>query len=264
MSVDESSAVFPRSNLSRDDYEDWKRMNKSFSSIDVYTGTGYLLRTSSGAEPVPAARVSDGFFRTLGVKPMLGRDFLPGEDRPGKPKIVMLTYGTWLKRFGGRNDVVGQSVTLSGDAYTIVGVLPREFAFAPRGNAEFWTPLLDKNGCEQRRSCHNLDGIGTTARWRDDAGAHCEEMKAIAAQLAKQYPDSNQGQGASVIPLSELIVGQRAADSADAAGRRGTAAADRVRECGEPAAGAVREPATRDCGARRAGCNADCDWCGSL
>ncbi len=207
MAVDESSAMFPSSNLSREDYEDWKRMNRSFSSLEVYTGTGYLLRTPSGAEPVPAARASDGFFRTLGVKPMLGRDFLPGEDRPGQAKIVILTYGTWLKRFGDRADVIGQSVTLSGDSYTIIGVLPREFSFAPRGDAEFWTPLLDKNGCEQRRSCHDLDGVG---RLRDGVTvkAALDEMKAIAAQLANQYPASNQGQGASVLPLSELIVGQ--------------------------------------------------------
>lgn len=207
MSVDENSAMFPRSNLSRDDYEDWKRLNRSFSAIEVYTGMGYLLHTASGTEPVPGARVSDGFFRTLGVKPMLGRDFLPGEDRPGQSKIVILPYGTWLKRYGGRNDVIGQSVTLSGDAYTIVGVLPREFSFAPRGNAQFWIPLLDKNGCEQRRSCHNLDGIG---RLRDGVSpaAALEEMKAIAAQLEKQYPGSNHGQGASVFSLSELIVGQ--------------------------------------------------------
>jgi len=160
MAIDERSASFPRSNLSREDFEDWKRMNKSFQAIEAYTGTGYLLSTPSGAEPIPAARVSDGFFRTLGVKPMLGRIFLPGEDRPGQAKIVLLSYGTWLKRFGGRKDIVGQSVDMSGDAYTIVGVLPREFAFGPRGNAEVWTPLLDKNGCEQRRSCHNMDGIG--------------------------------------------------------------------------------------------------------
>ncbi len=206
MSVDESSANFPHANQSRDDYEDWKRLNRSFSSLEVYGGTGYLLHMGSTTEPVPAARVSDGFFRTLGVKPMLGRDFLPGEDQPGKPKIAMLTYGTWVKRFGSRRDVIGQAVSLNGDSYTIVGVLPREFAFGPRGNAEFWTPLLDKNGCEQRRSCHNLDGIG---RLRDGVTMQAAQadLQAIATQLARQYPASNQGQGASVIPLSELIVG---------------------------------------------------------
>ena len=206
MAVDEMSATSPRTNLSRADYEDWKRLNHSFSSLDAYGGMGYLLSTPSGAVPVPAARVSDGFFSTLGVKPMLGRGFLPGEDQPGKPKIIVLTYGTWLKRFGGRRDVVGQSVSLSGDSYTIVGVLPREFAFAPRAIAEFYVPLLEKNGCEQRRSCHNLFGVG---RLRDGVTmlAAREEMQSIAAQLAKQYPGSNQGQGASVVPLSEIIIG---------------------------------------------------------
>ncbi len=206
LSVDESAAVFPRSNLSRDDYDDWKRMNRSLSSLDVYTGTGYLLRTASGPVPVPAARVSDGFFSTLGAKPMLGRLFLPGEDIPGKPKIAILTYSTWLKRFGGRSDVVGQSVNLSGADYTIVGVLPRTFEFAPRRDSEFWVPLLDKSGCEKRRSCHNLDGVG---RLRDGITIEAAraEMEGIAAQLAKQYPGSNQGQGASVLPLAEIIIG---------------------------------------------------------
>ena len=218
----------------------------------MYGGTGYLLRTSSGTVPVPAARVSDGFFGTLGVKPMLGRDFLPGEDLPGKPKIAMLTYGTWVKRFGARRDVVGQAVSLNGESYTIVGVLPREFAFGPRGNAEFWTPLLDKNGCEQRRSCHNLDGIG---RLRDGVTMQAAQadLQAIATQLARQYPGSNQGQGASVIPLSELIVGNVRPILLTLLSGRGSAAADCLRECREPAAGAVREPQARDCGERRAG-----------
>ena len=80
LSVDESAALNPRSNLSYADYQDWKRLNKTLSSFDVFTGMGYLLRGPSGIEPVPAARVSDGFFSTLGVQMMLGRAFLPGED----------------------------------------------------------------------------------------------------------------------------------------------------------------------------------------
>ena len=72
----------------------------------------------------------------------------------------MLSYGTWMKRFGGRRDVIGESISLSGEAYSVVGVLPRSFSFSPRASAELWVPLLDKSGCEARRSCHNLDGVG--------------------------------------------------------------------------------------------------------
>jgi predicted permease len=205
--VDESAPAFPRTNISRADYEDWKRMNSSLSSFDVYTGTGFLLRMGTVSEPITAVRVSDGFFHTLGVQPMLGRDFHAGEDKPGGAKVAILSYGTWMERFGGRSDVIGQTVSLSGDEYTIVGVLGKNFAFAPRGGAEFWVPLLEKSSCEQRRSCHNLDGV---ARLRDgvtvaQAGA---DLKKVAAQLAAQYPDSNTGQGANVQPLAELIVGQ--------------------------------------------------------
>jgi macrolide transport system ATP-binding/permease protein len=206
VAVDERAVVFPRSNLSYPDYLDWKRMNKSLSALDVYTSMGYLLSTPSGTEPVQGTRVSDGFFSTLGVRPVLGRVFLPGEDQAGRAKIVMLSYGSWLKRFGARRDIVGQSVNLSGDNWTIVGVLPREFAFAPRGDSEFWTPILDPSGCEKRRSCHDLDGIG---RLRDGVTmeAALADLSGIAKQLEKQYPDSNRDQGASVEPLSELIVG---------------------------------------------------------
>ena len=207
VSVDESETLLPRSNLSRDDYEDWKRLNSTLTSLDVYGGTGFLLRTGSLSEPTPAARVSDGFFRTLGVAPMLGRDFRSGEDRPGQPKIAILSYGTWMKRFGGRRDLIGESISLTGEAYTVVGVLPRNFAFAPRASAELWVPLLDKTGCEKRRSCHNLDGVG---RLRNGVTveAASADLKTIAAQLALQYPGSNKGQSASIVPLSEIVVGK--------------------------------------------------------
>ena len=91
----------PRWPLSYPDYLDWQRLNKSFSSLDVYDGTGYLLRTPTGAEQVQAERVSGGFFQTLGVRPMLGRDFHADENRPGGPDVLLLSYGTWLHRFGG-------------------------------------------------------------------------------------------------------------------------------------------------------------------
>jgi len=205
--VTESAATIPRANLSRYDFDDWKRMNSTLSSFAAVGGTGFLLHQGSITEPVPAARVSDSFFRTLGVTMLLGRDFLPGEDQPGRAKIAILPWGTWQKRFGGRSNVIGQSVSLDGNAYTIVGVLPRDFSYFPRANAQFWIPLLDPlGGCETRRSCHNLDAV---ARLRDGVtlDAARKDMQNIAAQLERQYPDSNRNQGAFVASLREIFFG---------------------------------------------------------
>jgi macrolide transport system ATP-binding/permease protein len=203
--VTESAAMIPRANLSYPDYLDWKRFNHVFSSIDVYGGTGYLLRTAAGTEPVPGMRVSDGFFRTLGIAAALGRDFYAGEDLPAAPKTVILSYATWQKRFGGRKDVIDETVTLSGIPHTIVGVLPQNFQFASGENAEFWTTLHASDQCALRRSCHNLNGIG---RLKDGVSVQTAlaDMKTIARQLEMQYPADNRGQGAFVAPLSEEIV----------------------------------------------------------
>ncbi len=100
--VTESVALFPRANLSYPDYLDWKKLNHVFSSLDVYSGAGCVLSTPTGAVPVPAVRVSDGFFRTLGIHLAMGRDFYAGEDLPAAPNTVILSYATWQKRFGGR------------------------------------------------------------------------------------------------------------------------------------------------------------------
>ena len=204
--VNERAAMFPRSNLSYQDYVDWKKMNKVFSAMEVYTGNGYLLSTPTGTEPVPSARVSDGFFRVLGVKPVLGRDFYAGEDQPGAAETVILSYDTWQSRFGGRKDVIGQTVKLSGIPNTIIGVLPASFQFAPQGKAEFWATLRTLTSCEKRRSCHNLYGV---ARLKDGVTVQeaLADMTGVAKQLERQYPGSNRDQGASVMPLYEEIVG---------------------------------------------------------
>lgn len=204
--VTESTPEFPRANLSYLDYQDWKRFNTVFRSMAAYTGDGFLIGTPTGAEPTHAARVGSGFFQTLGVNPLIGRDFSVNEEAPGGPHVVMLNYGTWQQRFGGTRDVVGQPVVLSGEAYTIIGVLPANFHFAPLGATEFWTTINPSSSCAIRRSCHNLYGV---ARLKDGVSINSAlaNMTAIAKRLEEQYPDSNRGQGASVIPLSATIAG---------------------------------------------------------
>jgi predicted permease len=203
--VTESAAMFPRANLSYPDYLDWKRLNQVFSSLAAYNTDGYLLRTSSGTEPVPAVRVTDNFFRALGVAPVIGRDFHAGEDRLEAPQTVVLSYATWQKRYGARKEVAGETVTLSGVPYTIIGVLPESFQFAPMGITEFWTTLRPDNPCLKSRGCHGLYGIG---RLKDGVTVEMARanMKAIARQLEEQYPTENRGQGAAVAPLSEVFV----------------------------------------------------------
>lgn len=205
--VDATELVsFGRANLSYPDYLDWKKMNKSFSSLEAISGGGYLLAMPSGAIPVPAIRVTDGFFKTLGIAPMLGRDFYQGEDLPSAPRTVILSYSAWQKRFGSKKDIVGQKISLSGVPYEVVGVMPRTFQFAYQGDTELWLPLHDDDSCGKRRSCHNLKGI---ARLKDGVtvAAANAEMVGIAKQLETQYPGDNRGQSASVIPMSEAIVG---------------------------------------------------------
>jgi predicted permease len=204
--VFESIPLFQRSNLSYADYGDWKKQNTVFTSLDAYQHRGFILATATGAEPRQGARVSDGFFRTLGISPVLGRDFRPGEDLSGAPATVILSYAAWQQRYGGNAAVLGKVITLNDAPHTIIGILPREFHFAPAEPAEFWTTLDANGSCEKRRSCHNLYGV---ARLKDGVSIQSAlaDVKAIARQLEKQYPDSNRDQGASVALLSDVIVG---------------------------------------------------------
>lgn len=199
-------ALGPQYNISYLDYQDFKKDNKVFTSLDVYQGTDFLLNTSEGTRRTDGANVSAGFFRTLGVAPVIGRDFLPTEDAPEAPRTVILSYATWQKRFGGHKEVLGQTVILDGVQSTIIGVLPQDFHFAPAGSPEFWMTVNPSGNCEQRRICHDLKGI---AHLRDGVSVETAlaNLESIAQQLEMQYPDSNRGQGVFVMPLTDVIVG---------------------------------------------------------
>jgi macrolide transport system ATP-binding/permease protein len=207
--VTETTPVIPRANFSYFDYLDWKKLNRVFESLEVYSQRGYVTASSTGMEMIDGARVSDGFFRTLGVSPFLGRDFYAGEDLPEAPRTMILSYASWQKRFGGKKEIIGQPITVNEIPHTIVGVLPQNFHFAPVENAEFWTTLhpgQTAGTCDQRRSCHYLHGV---ARLKDGVTieAALADVTKIAKDLEAQYPDSNRGQGATVAPLTEIVVG---------------------------------------------------------
>jgi len=121
VAVTESLAQMPRANLSVDDYKDWKRLNTVFTSLDVYNGRGYMLATAAGPVLVSGMRVSDGFFRTLGVSPILGRDFAPGEDLPSGPRLTLVTYRAWQERFAGNPKIVGLNRLWRGRSVPVIG-----------------------------------------------------------------------------------------------------------------------------------------------
>ena len=198
----ESIPLGPRFHLSYPDYQDWKRDNKVFNSLDVYMPEGFMMNTADGLRQTDGARVSSGFFRTLGVSPILGRNFYDGEDRPEAARTVLLTYSAWQRRYGLNPNVIGQSVVLDRDTYSIVGVLPREFSFPPAEPADFWA-ILKPGTC---RGCHGLFGV---ARLKDgiDFGTAYADIKTVAQNLSKQYPDTNREQWAYMLPLTEVIVG---------------------------------------------------------
>jgi macrolide transport system ATP-binding/permease protein len=190
-------------NLSYPDYLDWKKTNTVFSSFEVWDDSVYLWRGPEGVQAVRSAHVSGGFFRSLGVTAMLGRVFTDTDDTPAAPRTVVLMYGTWQSRFGGRQDIVGQSLILDRAPYSVIGVLPRDFHFAMRA-AEFFT--TDRSRCEQSRDCQDLYGL---ARLRDGVSleAATAETKAIAARLEREYPESNKGRSARLVPFRDAIVG---------------------------------------------------------
>ena len=206
VSVYEVAPSCPLCNVSFQNYLDWKKSDLPFSSLQVWGWASYLVKTQDGTEPVRGARVSDGFYRTLGVKPILGRDFYPGEDLPGAPRTILVSYDTWKKRFGGNSKIVGQPITLSNLAYTIIGVLPQDFHFAPLGKVDFWAALNEPNDCDKRRACHGLFGL---ARLKDGASLQTAiaGLKTRASRLANQYPDSNHGLSATATTLAEAVIG---------------------------------------------------------
>jgi macrolide transport system ATP-binding/permease protein len=196
--------VGDRFHLSYGDYLDWKRLNHVFSSLDAYRPERLTLKTPSSPEEVSAARVSDGFFRTLGVTPMFGRDFRSGEDLPNAPQTVILSYETWQKRFAANREVIGQTITLEGVPSLIIGVLPSGFHFAPVAAAGFWTTLHwqlpnTRDGAPYYGVARLKEGVSVATAYAD--------LSSIAHQIAIDYPHTNRDRTATVIPLPVAIVG---------------------------------------------------------
>jgi putative ABC transport system permease protein len=124
--------------------EDWRAQKQIFSGIEPYSQPRARIGPTGVLEPNAVVFISTGMLDLLGVQPKLGRGFLPEEGRPGKDQIALLSYGYWLREFGGDTAVLGKTVTLDNHVYTVIGVMPRDFPFAGKPNA--YVPWTEKSG----------------------------------------------------------------------------------------------------------------------
>lgn len=207
---------FTRMFASAPNAADWESQNQVFQSLacfKAFPAPSVTLSTGQEPEQVPGVRVSASLFPLLGVRPILGRAFLPEEDEPGTPGVVILGFGLWHRRFGADPTVIGRTVSLDAEPHTIVGVMPRGFAFPPRvsvegttpqAQSELWMPLLDRRTAS--RVAHNL---GVVARLKPGVSLERAraDMNAIAQRLEQAYPGTNVGWGVTLTPLAEQMVG---------------------------------------------------------
>ena len=136
-----------RAPLDYTDFIAWRTRQRSFDAVGVWSGFGAMVPGAQGPEQLIGSRVSPGLLELLGAHPVLGRTFLPGEDVPGGPRVTMLSYETWLARYGARSDAVGTFVRFDDVPYEIIGVLPRGFTLE-RGKpgAPYWIPAGQREG----------------------------------------------------------------------------------------------------------------------
>ena len=184
----------------------WKEQSRVLDDICAYDFAALALNLAGGDSPeqVRAIHASERYFRLFGASPVVGRTFLPEEDRPGGPKVVVLSNGVWKRRFGADPQIVAKTVTLGGDPYTVVGVLAA--GFHPEPAAEAWIPLqADPN------STNHANYLKVAGRLRP--GVSLDEgraqMQVVAEHVRRLYPEwQAPSEGIALMPMRDVIVGK--------------------------------------------------------
>jgi predicted permease len=185
-------------------YLDWERENHVFQSMAIYGFRSFNITGTDQPQALQASAVSQQFYSTLGVQPLLGRTFTPEEEQAGHDQVVILGYALWKSSFGGNPHVVGTSIRLDDQPYTVVGVMPPNFKFPDF--AQLWTPLGWTDQERAVRGNHNYLVIGRLKSGTSMQQAQAE-MNTISARLQQQYPADDAGWGAVLVPLREQLVG---------------------------------------------------------
>jgi putative ABC transport system permease protein len=189
--------------VSYPDFVDWRRQSRTIEGLAAYSTQRSNLIDRNGPEQFLVARVTAGFFPTLGVAPAIGRWPVDQEDRAGVSHVVVLSHAVWQRRFGGNPAAIGSSIVLDGGRHDIVGVMPPAFWF-PSEEVDLWMPAgLEGTGDRTQflQVVGRLRGGRTIEQARQD-------MDRVADDLERMYPVANKGLGTSVVPLREELVGK--------------------------------------------------------
>ncbi|HYZ86198.1 MAG TPA: ABC transporter permease [Bryobacteraceae bacterium] len=187
-------------------FHDWREQSHSFEAMGAAEVWGPNLTGEPPAERIRGLKITQSILPMLGVDPLLGRAFLPGEDRVGNERKVMLSHQLWQRRFGGDKGVLGRPILLDGEVYTVVGVMPPGFQFAPfwATKAELWAPLT-LQGREHTRGDNSLRIF---ARLKHDATLEAAraDIASVTQTLEKRFPGTNRR--VAVTPLKQNVVGK--------------------------------------------------------
>jgi len=210
VALHESKPNFEGGSISYPNFRDWQKDNHSFSALAIARSNAFTLTGTGEGEQLSAQFISSDFLPILGIKPVIGRIFAPGEDEIGAAANVLISEGLWKRKFAATPDVLGKTLTLDGKLYAVIGVIPASFhlripsfteseVYAPIG--QWGNPLLTKRGA----------GLGIHGLGRLKSGVSLDQaqadMAAITRNLAVAYPDDDKGISAKIVPLKKQIVG---------------------------------------------------------
>jgi predicted permease len=198
---------FPKDTPSPANFLDWQKQGQSFTGMAATAERSFNLTGVGEPERLEGRRVSANLFDLLGVAPLLGRTFVSDDDRPGT-NVVLLSCSLWQRRFGSDPAVIGRAVTLNGESYTVVGVMPPFLQLPGYSNRsdQLWVPIAFPQEEASQRGNHFLDVIARLKPGIPLRQAQAE-METIASRLAQQYPVYNARRGAVVVPVHEQVVG---------------------------------------------------------
>jgi predicted permease len=199
-----SHTVDGRSEASYPDYLTWRERNRVFSDIGGYQFARFLVG-SDDPIAVNGTKVTWNFFNVLGVRPMIGRNFVPGEDAVGAPTVIMITSGLWERQFGRDPAIAGRRVLVDGAPATIVGVLPPDFHFRD-ALSDVWRPIDRGTDAREQRGNHWLNVVGRLRNGVTVDQAR-RDMSSIMRELAREFPRTNATRAAEVVPLRDELVG---------------------------------------------------------